>query len=85
MLELNVSENPSVLDLAIAFKNQLDTKVKTAEADIIDAELHVANAQRIAQAARSRHQSEACGLPAVSCAKALRMAASKLVPAASGC
>ena len=57
MLELNVSENPSVLDLAIAFKNQLDTKVKTAEADIIDAELHVANAQRIAQAARSRHQS----------------------------
>ena len=53
-LHLTVPEQPSVLDLATAYRNQLSKKLDRAVEEVFQAELDVANAQRIAAARRSR-------------------------------
>lgn len=53
-LELNVLEQPTVLELAVAFRKKIQSQYEQAEEAVLDAELNVANAQRIAIASRSR-------------------------------
>lgn len=53
-VSLKVPSTPSVLDLALSYRKQVQRQFETAEEAVFDAELGVANAQRIALAARSR-------------------------------
>lgn len=53
-LELNVPEEPTVLEIATAFRRKIQAQHGQAEESVLDAELNVANAQRIALAARSK-------------------------------
>lgn len=53
-VELVVPEVPSVKDLATAFREKVEAELFVAEAEILDAELTVANAQRIANALREK-------------------------------
>lgn len=56
-VKLSVPAVPTVYDLALSYRKQIQRAFETAEESVFDAELAVANAQRIALAARSRVES----------------------------
>jgi hypothetical protein len=53
-LKLKVPEEPTIKDMVLAYRTQLLEQVEIAEKSIFDAELDVANAQRIAVATRAK-------------------------------
>jgi hypothetical protein len=53
-VSLKVPASPTVYDLALSYRKTIQRRFETGEEAVFDAELAVANAQRIALAARAR-------------------------------
>jgi hypothetical protein len=53
-VKLRVPEAPTVYDLAVTYRKIIQQRLEMAQESVLDTELNVANAQRIALASRAR-------------------------------